>query len=125
VWDGLERTPAYAAMASLLDRLFGPDVADAIRAPFRLGDEAVLRGIFDRAGVGTDAIERRTGPARFPSIRDWIYTDVRGWIARDEIGEPEFERLVGEGERELARFVGSDGQVAFEMTALLASASAQ
>jgi len=38
VWGPLESTPGYAAMVNLLKRLFGTQVADALRAPFALGD---------------------------------------------------------------------------------------
>ena len=44
VWDALERTPGYRAMVGLLDRLFGAAHADALRAPFVLGDPDRLRG---------------------------------------------------------------------------------
>ncbi len=32
VWDRLERTPGYAAVTALLERLFGADIADALGA---------------------------------------------------------------------------------------------
>ena len=42
VCDALENSPGYAALAALLDRLFGTTVGDAFRAPFVLGDEGRL-----------------------------------------------------------------------------------
>ncbi|MEO5980786.1 MAG: hypothetical protein ABIQ13_00575 [Pedococcus sp.] len=36
-WAGLDTTAGYAAMVDLLDTLFGPAGADALRAPFVLG----------------------------------------------------------------------------------------
>jgi ubiquinone/menaquinone biosynthesis C-methylase UbiE len=38
VWAALESAPGYAAMTDLLQRLFGDRIADALRAPFTLGD---------------------------------------------------------------------------------------
>jgi hypothetical protein len=45
VWDALDRTPGCAAIAALLQRLFGDRVADALRAPFALGDPEALRAV--------------------------------------------------------------------------------
>jgi ubiquinone/menaquinone biosynthesis C-methylase UbiE len=36
VWDSLERAPGYAAMAALLERLFGAEIAGALHAPYCL-----------------------------------------------------------------------------------------
>ena len=33
-WDALERTPGYAAIVELLQRLFGEEIAGTLRAPF-------------------------------------------------------------------------------------------
>jgi SAM-dependent methyltransferase len=42
VWDVLDRSPGYAAMVVLLQRLFGDRVANELRAPFALGDSAAV-----------------------------------------------------------------------------------
>jgi len=120
VWDRVENTPGYAAVTSLLHRLFGVEVADTLRAPFALGDTKEVAGIFARAGADC-AIETRTGTARFPSIRSWMHTDVRGWTLADLIDDDQFARLLREAETELARFVQPDGSVAFASPAHIAS----
>ena len=51
VWDALERTPGYAAMTALLQRLFGERIADALRAPFALGDPEALAALAAQAGI--------------------------------------------------------------------------
>ena len=38
VWDALDRVPGYLALMELLRELFGRNVADAMHAPFTLGD---------------------------------------------------------------------------------------
>lgn len=43
VCDSLAHSPGYAAVAALLERLFGDQIADAFRAPFVLGDMERLR----------------------------------------------------------------------------------
>lgn len=37
VWDLLEKLPGYAAVAELLDEIFGPQAAQSIHAPFSFG----------------------------------------------------------------------------------------
>lgn len=123
VWDSLERTPGYAAMASLLQRLFGDETAASLHAPYALGDPAALRALFEGSGLADLAVTTHKGTARFPSIRDWVYTDVKGWTASDAVDEAGFERLVAEAERTLQRFVTEEGSVAFSAPAHIVTAA--
>ncbi len=113
VWDTLDHTPGYAAMVNLLARLFGDAVADGLRSPYTLGDLAALRSLLDEAGVPHAAIETQMGTARFPSIESWVYTDIKGWVLTDTLGDAEFARLLAEAQGALAPFVTNGGSVAF------------
>lgn len=123
VWDSVERTPGYAAVIEILERLFGRRVADALRAPFGLGDLTALRALFGNAGFADLEIRTREGTARFPSIRTWMHTDVKGWTLADLLDDAQFERLVEEAEKTLCALVASDGTVAFAVPAHIASAT--
>ena len=57
VWDELSNNSGYARLATLVGELFGSAAADAIRAPFRLGDRDLLVGLADAAF--SDAIVTR------------------------------------------------------------------
>lgn len=122
VWDSLERTPGYAAMTALLQRLFGNDVANALRAPFVLGDPAALVDLFANAGIPDAGITTRTGTARFSSLADWVRIDVKGWTLADLIDDRQFESLQTAAADELAQFVQGDGSVAFASPAHIISA---
>lgn len=113
VWDRVENSPGYAAVTELLQRLFGEEAADALRAPFNLGDLKTLRSEFVNAGVSDVDIETLSGTARFTSINDWMYTDVKGWTLADMINDTQFDRLLGEAEVALKEFVGADGKATF------------
>lgn len=117
VWDTLDHTPGYAAMAALLQRLFGDDVAESLHAPYSLGDPETVLSLFDEAGVADAGLTTQLGTARFPSIQSWVYTDVKGWTAADMVDEAGFERLMAEAEGELQRFVKEDGAVEFSAPA--------
>jgi len=121
VWASLAATPGYAAVAGLLERLFGEQVADALRAPFCLGDRESLGRLFAEAGIDDAQIATREGTARFASIQSWMFTDVKGWTLADQIDDTQFELLLKEAAAVLQPFVKSDGTVAFDMPAHIVS----
>ena len=79
VWDSLAHTPAYAAEVALLERVAGQRAADALRAPFVLGNREELTTLSASAGVLSIAITTLHGTAQFPSIRSMVEADLRGW----------------------------------------------
>ena len=113
VWDKLDNVPGYAAASTLLHRLFGADVAEALRAPYCLGDVSVLRELFDDSSLTGLSVETRDGVVEFPSIQDWMYTDIKGWTLADTLDDDQYSRLLQEASTTLAEFVRSDGQVEF------------
>jgi ubiquinone/menaquinone biosynthesis C-methylase UbiE len=122
VWDSLDNTPGYAAVVKLLQRLFGEQTANAIRAPFILGDVEELRSLFRDAGIPDVQITTIAGTARFPSIEAWVYTDIKGWVLADMLDDEQFALLLGEARQTLASFVTADGSVAFSAPAHIISA---
>ncbi|MEM7324222.1 MAG: class I SAM-dependent methyltransferase [Actinomycetota bacterium] len=120
-WAGLDHTPGYGAMIELLDRLFGQDAADALRAPFTLGAEADLRPLLTRSFPDA-TITMVDGTARFASIEAWVHTDVRGWTLADMIDDDQYRELLDAATVELGRFVDEDGQVRFAAPALIVTA---
>ena len=120
VCDALERSPGYAAVASLLERLFGKRVADAFRAPFVLGDPGALRALCAEAGIAGASIVPREGTVRFASIDALVSTErACAWTLGGLLDDDQFERLRREAQVMLAPFVDDGGTVAFAMPALL------
>ena len=119
VWDSLERIPACATEVALLERIAGTRAADALRAPFVLGDRGVLLRLFHEAGAADASIATDRAPARFPSIRILMEADLRGWLPVMGVPLPEdtIQRILDEAERELAPFVAGDGTVTFDQSA--------
>jgi SAM-dependent methyltransferase len=122
VWDALERSPGYVAMVELLRRLFGEPAADALRAPFVLGDRDLLRSLFAEAGIAGTQITTHSGTACFPSIEAWISTEIRGWTLADVLDDAQLDLLVHQAQRALQRFVTADGSIAFEISAHVVTA---
>lgn len=122
VWDSLGNTPGYASVTALLHRLFGDRVAEALRAPYILGDTQALRSLFSEASLDEVSVKTYPGTARFPSIDSWMYTDVKGWTLADALDDAQFERLLEEAKQELKVYVGEDGRVAFSAPAHIVTA---
>lgn len=123
VWDSLGNTPGYAAVTALLQRMFGDQVADGMRAPFTLGDTGVLLPLFVAAGIPGARLRTMQGTARFPSIESWVHTDVKGWTLADLIDDTQYESLRQEAQRELAHFAREDGTVEFDAPAHIVTAA--
>jgi len=119
VWDTLENSPAYFVEVGMLKRLVGDPSADALRAPFVLGDRAKLAALFEQSGITSPEVTTRTGTGRFPSIRSMVEADLRGWlpIVGVDLTEDQIELVLEESESVLADFVDPAGQVVFDSPA--------
>ena len=119
VWESLENSQAYPAEVALLEEIAGPRAADALRAPFVLGDRQELTTLFAGAGVVSVEIATHRGTARFPSIRTMVEADLRGWlpVMGVELAEDQIELILSEADGVLAGFVESSGQVVFDSPA--------
>ncbi|GIK42186.1 MAG: ubiquinone/menaquinone biosynthesis methyltransferase [Chloroflexota bacterium] len=123
VWDSLDHSPGYAAMADLLQRLFGNQAANALWAPFALADLQGLYTLFAEAGMPDIQITTQAETARFPSLEAWVYTEIKGWTLADMLDETQFQLLLKEAKNDLQQFVTSDGTVAFGASAHIVAAA--
>ncbi len=124
VWDALQNIPAYAVEVGLIERFGGTPAADAMRAPFALGDRNVLTGLFRRAGAASATTATLTGSARFPDIRTMVEADLRGWlpVVGVELAENQIATILEEAEDALSPYVTRDGRVTFDATAHIVTA---
>jgi SAM-dependent methyltransferase len=123
VCDAVERSPGYGALATLLEALFGAQVADAFRAPFAIGDAALLARLARDAGLPRAEVLRRSAAVRFASV-DALVSAERAciWTLGGLLDEAQFAHLRHEARRALAPFVQADAAVAFDMPVLLIAA---
>jgi len=120
----LDATPGYAALVALLQRRVGERAADALRSPFVLGDPQELSALFTNAGIASARVTTQVGTTRFPNIRSWVESDVKGWLPLVEVvlDERQNEALLAEAERALQAFVTSNETVEFVMPAHIVTA---
>ncbi len=114
--DRLENSPGYLALTELLHDLFGSAIADAMRPPFALGDEARLHALFVDAGVVDVTITTQHGTVRFASIDAMISTErACVWTLGGLLDADQFALLRHRAQQDLAAFAPADGGVAFDM----------
>ena len=123
VWDSLENTPAYARAVDLLERMAGPDAADALRAPFSMGDRAELERLLHDAGAQDVVGVTPMGRARFPTLRSMVEADLRGWlpVMGVDLEEDLILAILSEAEEELGEYVTSAGRAEFDSPAHIVS----
>jgi len=119
VWDSLENSEAYADEVDLLEGLAGARAANALRAPFVLGDTETLTGLFEESGVASVGVATHNGTARFPDITTMVEADLRGWLPVMGVllAEEQVQDILKEAESALAKYVTEDGRVVFDSPA--------
>lgn len=124
VWDGYETMPAYAAEIDLLQRIAGQEAANALRAPFVLGDRDRLAEVFEGAGASGLVVATHQGVARFPSIHVMIEADLRGWlpVMGVHLDEEVIHQVLDAAEDVLRSYVTEKKQVTFATRAHLVTA---
>lgn len=124
VWDSLDNIPAYASEVALLEQTAGRRAADALRAPFVLGNRKDLATLFSEAGVASAEVTTHHGAAQFPSIRTMVEADLRGWLPLTGVilTEDQIGRILQEAEHALSSYATTDGRVTFQLSAHFVSA---
>jgi SAM-dependent methyltransferase len=123
VWDSLDNIQPYASVVALLEETAGQKAADALRAPFVLGNPETLGTLFSEAGVdpSSTTISTHRGRAEFPSVRTMVEAELRGWlpVMGVHLGEDQVHRILEDSERVLKPYVRDDGKVSFQLSAHL------
>lgn len=124
VWDSLENMPAFSTEVALLERTAGRQAADALRAPFVLGDKSSLSALFADCGVDSAGITTHQGVAQFPNIRRMVESDLRGWLPVMGVflSEDQIARILSEAGQALNSYTTGDGRVTFPTSAHIAVA---
>jgi len=119
VWDSLDNIPAFATEVELLEQIAGQRAADALRAPFVLGNQGVLKELFADCGLASAEITTHHGVAQYPSVRTMVEADLRGWlpVMGVSLTEEQINRILSEADQALSPYNTADGQVMFQLSA--------
>jgi hypothetical protein len=125
VWDRLESIPAFAAEVEVVERIAGSAAADALRAPFLLGDRDELTVLLADAGLESASITTQRGKAQFPSVRSLLEADIKGFLPLGGIQllEAQIQQIFAEGEHALSRYVTPNGTLVFDTSVHIIAAT--
>lgn len=110
VWDEISRNPGSAALVGILERLAGPEAANALRVPFCLGDRDALASMATAAGIDEVDIETRAGESHYPRMQVVIDAEIRGWlpIMGVHLDEALIEAIEGECRQRCRHFLEAE-----------------
>lgn len=125
VFDSLSNLPAYADEVALLQRSAGKKAADALRAPFVMGQKDGLRQLARNVGINAVEVTTHRGTAKFPSIRTLVEADLRGWLPVMGVilDEEKIQHILTDAEHALSAYVDEEGQVVFSISAHIMAGS--
>ncbi|WP_428775041.1 class I SAM-dependent methyltransferase [Vibrio sp.] len=126
VFGSLDELPAYAALAGVYDRVVDQSVGNALRMPFSMGHKETLMPLFASAGIHSAQIISATEQVCFPSVRNMVLADVKGWFpfAGIHLDKDTVDSVTDEAQNALKSFQTSEGRVEFEVPVRIVLATA-
>jgi ubiquinone/menaquinone biosynthesis C-methylase UbiE len=124
VWQGIQYSPGFGALAAALARHVSTEAAGIMRAPFGLAEAEQLRALVAAEGFRDIAIQSVADTVRFPSISRFVQDYVRGSPLSGHVAKVSDDAraaLVSEVGDELTPDVAGDA-LTFPIKAHLASA---
>jgi ubiquinone/menaquinone biosynthesis C-methylase UbiE len=124
VWQNIQYTPGFGALAAALARHVSSEAAGIMRAPFALAEAEQLRELVAAGGFRDITIQSIAGTVRFPSVSRFVQDYVRGSPLSGHVAKISDESraaLVSEVSDALMSYVAGDG-LTFPIKAHLASA---
>jgi SAM-dependent methyltransferase len=121
-WASFDKAKGYRALAEIAAHHTNAKAAAVLQAPFVLGDEKELLGLYRDAGVVGAALRTRDGFATFRSIDEFVSAEVKGSPLDGLLSEAEYSELMQEAKRRLAEYVAEDGRVVLPMAAHIVAA---
>ena len=119
VWRSVEHNPAYGDVISVLEEHVGTTAADALRLPYRLGDASKVTEVLEGSGFAEISVEAKTEFATFPSSRQMVEAELRGWLPLFDIflNEDEIEKVLIASDKTLDKYAGPSGDATFPTSA--------
>jgi ubiquinone/menaquinone biosynthesis C-methylase UbiE len=124
VWQGIQYTPGFGALAAALARHVSSEAAGIMRAPFALAEAEQLRALVAAGGFRDITLQSVAGTVRFPSVSRFVQDYVRGSPLSGHVAKVSDDSraaLVSEVGDALTSYVAKDG-LTFPIKAHLASA---
>jgi SAM-dependent methyltransferase len=122
VFDSWENSPGYCDLIPLIDEVIGSAAAEALKAPFCLGDPDKLRELLEAGGLRDVRVIRHEGTVRQPSLDHWLDTEIGGWTLATMVDARQLDALKAAARDRLGKYVSGQGTVQFASPARFAVA---
>ena len=122
VWEALGRNPVYAGLVNIARKRIDDQAGDSLAWPFALGEEGKLAEIFRSAGIDQVSISEHDGNAQFPSLEEFVRTEIQAWVLADSVDDEKIGAVVADSRTEFKGYCHDDGSVDFSLNAVLAKA---
>jgi hypothetical protein len=120
VFDTWESSPGYCDLIPLIDEVIGSEAAEALKAPFCLGDDQFLKEFLEAGGLRDARLIEYEGTVRQPSLDHWLDTEIGGWTLATMVDAIQLNELKTAAKGRLAAYVTEHGTVAFPAPARFA-----
>jgi SAM-dependent methyltransferase len=122
VWGQLESSTGYARFAEIVARHAGPEAVNLFSTYWIHGDLDRFLDLFERAGLEVIATRTRLGSARFPSIEEFVTTEIESTPLLERIDADIYRRIFDDAQEALSPYVTSSGNVAVPIQGHLVAA---
>lgn len=119
VWT---ESDAYSVLTEIAMNQGAEVLAASVTVPFSMGDKRMLHSLFDEAGIPDTSLQTLDGHARFPSIDDFVRTEIKAWVTAETTSEAPLQALLIEARNRLAAYCVDDGSVELPLNAHIVSA---
>ena len=109
----------HSDIIAVLQAQVGMAAADALRLPYSLGDAGKVTAVLESSGFTDITVEAKTETAKFPSSRQMVEAELRGWLPLFSIflSENEIHSILIESDKTLGKYAGPSGEAVFPTSA--------
>lgn len=124
VWQGLENNVVYHELVEATREVAGSDSANSLAWPFTMGEPGKLETLLKSAGVEEVAMSQHDGTANFPSVEDFVATEIQAWLLADSVDKTQIDTIVKLLRTKYPPFEAATGAVSFPLNGLIGTAKA-
>lgn len=123
VWESIGRNPVYAKLVNIASNRIDEEAGKSLAWPYLLGEDGKLMEILFSAGVESVQVESHDGRAQFPSLVDFVRTEIRSWVLSDSVDDNNLNDVIADARIQLADYCNEGGAVEFPFNAIIAHAT--
>jgi SAM-dependent methyltransferase len=120
VWQGLASNEVYSELVRIVSEVVDKKAGESIAWPFSLGAEGVLENLFNEAGLSPVSINTHSGTAKFPSINEFVKTEIQSWLLADSVTMSDIDEIANCAETAFDKYRNASGVMEFPFDATVA-----